>query len=166
MNKLKVITEPNKILHTRSQKVKKFDDSLEILAKQLIEIMRENSGVGLSAVQVGKLLRMVVVEYLPEFMTKENRIKLNAYEALPLTVLVNPKITKISKETNIGCEGCLSLPQKELNIVRPNEISLIAQNIKGEKIRVRARNYHARIIMHELDHLEGILITDKIHEEK
>jgi peptide deformylase len=166
MKTLKVITEPNQLLHKESKKVKKFDDYLENLASKMIEIMRKNGGVGLSSVQVGKLLKMVVVEYLPEFMTKENRIKLNAHEPLPLTILVNPKITKLSKETNVGCEGCLSLPETELNIIRPNEISLIAQNIKGEKIRIRARNYLARIILHEIDHLDGILITDRAVNEK
>jgi len=160
--KLNVVTVPNPLLHQKSAKVKKFDKSLKDLALAMVEIMKANNGVGLSAVQVGKLIKLTVVEYIPQNMDEESKKALKAHRPFPLTFLVNPKITKFSKTTHIGDEGCLSLPEVEVPVKRAVEINVLAQDLEGNRIKIRARDYHARILQHEIDHLNGILITDKI----
>lgn len=166
MKPLKIITDPNKILRQKSVKVKNFDNALRNLIEKMIFTMQENNGVGLSAIQIGKPLKIVIVEFAPQLISKKQRELLNAHQPMPLTILINPKITKLSKQTHIAPEGCLSLPDVEVKIERPSEVSIIAQDINGEKIRIRAKNYHARILQHELDHLEGVLIIDKAKNAK
>lgn len=160
MNKLKIVTN-KKFLHQKSKKIKKFDKKLEQLACDMIEIMKEKDGVGLSAVQIGKLIKMTVVEYNPQKMDKEYINELKAYDSIPLTIIVNPKITFYSKEKYIADEGCLSLPETILPISRSNEIHVLAYDLKGNRIKIRAKNFFARVLQHEIDHLEGILITDR-----
>lgn len=161
MSKLNIITEPNKILHKKCAKIKKFDEKLRKLVLDMTETMRAGNGAGLAAPQIGKLIKIICIEYDPDKTDENYKKKLRAYEAIPLTILINPKITKASNETYIGPEGCLSLPGVELNIKRSCEISVIAQDSTGKKIRIRARDFFARLLQHEIDHLDGILITGK-----
>lgn len=161
MSKLNIYTEPNPVLHKKCFKVKKFDEKLSKLALDMTETMRAGNGAGLAAPQVGKLLKLLCIEYDPEKTEEKYKINLRAYKKIPLTILVNPKITKFSKETHIGLEGCLSLPDTELDIKRSCEISVIAQDIMGNRLRIRARDFFARLLQHEIDHLDGILITDR-----
>lgn len=159
MNKLNIITNRD-ILHQKSKKVKNFNKNLENLAYLMVEKMKKEDGVGLSAIQVNKSIRLSVIEYNPKNMDNDYMKNLKAYERIPLTIIINPKITLYSKEKHIADEGCLSLP----NIVRPvsrsKEIHVLAYNLKGERIKIRAKNFFARILQHEIDHLNGILITD------
>lgn len=166
MSKLNIFTEPSLVLHKKCAKVKKFDEKLSKLVLDMTETMRIGNGAGLAAPQIGKLIKIICVEYDPDKTDEKYKKELRAYDKIPLTILVNPKITKLSKETYIGPEGCLSLPKVELDIKRSCEINVIAQDITGKKIRVRARDFFARLLQHEIDHLDGILITDRSHENK
>lgn len=156
----KIITEPNSLLHKKSSKVKKFDEKLKNLAIEMIEIMRANDGVGLSAIQIGKPVKLCVIEYNPEKMDPEYMDEMLAYNKIPLTILVNPKITKFSKINHIAQEGCLSCPGKSIEKKRSSEVNVLAQDLNGKKIKVRAHDFHARVLQHEIDHTNGILITD------
>jgi peptide deformylase len=162
MNNLQIITSPNPLLHKKSAKVKKFDKALEDLAIEMVEMMKSHEGVGLSAVQVGKPICLTVIEYIPQNMDADAREELRAQKPIRLTFLVNPKITKLSKETYIGEEGCLSLPGINIPIKRSVEANVLAYDLAGNRIKIRAKDFFARVLQHEIDHLNGILITDKI----
>jgi len=161
MSKLEILTEPNPILHQKAKVVKIFDENLRKLARDISETLFDVHGtIGLAAPQVGKLSRLIAVEFDPKRYFSEKELKKCKEEAIPLTVLVNPKITWKSKDMDISEEGCLSLPDIELPIKRHKEIHVLAQDIFGNKIKIRAKGYFARVIQHEIDHLEGILLTD------
>lgn len=158
---IRIITEPNPLLHKKSKKVKKFDKKLTDLALSMAEIMRSNDGVGLSAIQVGKPIRLTVIEYMPKNMDEKCREELRAHDEIPLVFLVNPVITKYSKDTHIGDEGCLSLPNIQIPVKRSTEVNVLAYDLKGERLKIRARDFFARVLQHEIDHTNGIIITDK-----
>ena len=159
---MKIVTEPNPKLHKPSKKVRIFDKKLAEVALEMVNAMRENNGVGLSAIQVGKAIRLSVIEYKPKNMDEESICELRAQDAVPLTILINPKITKYSKEKHTADEGCLSLPEVEIPVERAVEVNVLAQDLEGNKVKIRARDFYARILQHEIDHTNGILITDKI----
>lgn len=166
MSKLSIITEPNPILHQKCRKVKIFDDKLKILAQNITETLLSQKGIGLAAPQVGEILRLIVIEYDPKRFAetdnnKQTKKRVNFPIAIPLTILVNPKVTSLSKDTEVNDEGCLSLPGIEKSIKRSIKVNVLAYNLEGERIRLRAKNLFARILQHEIDHLDGILITDK-----
>ena len=113
----------------------------------MIETMHKLNGVGLAAVQVGILKRIVVIDIYEE--------NLEPY------ILINPKILKTKGEQTVE-EGCLSFPNKFAKMVRPKEVIVEALNEKGEKIKIEARDLLAQAICHELDHLQGEVFIDKI----
>ena len=111
------------------------------------ETMEKHQGMGLSANQVGLDLSLFVAKYNQKFY-----------------VVVNPKILKVSKEKKEMLEGCLSLPKILANVKRPKSVVLEALNEKGKKIKLKAKGLLARIFLHEIDHLNGILIIDRTKE--
>lgn len=162
---LPILTKPNPILHQKCTKVKTFDQDLENLAQNMVETLFENHGVGLSAPQIGRLEKIIVVEFnrtrfIDEIDEDEKTSKKNTI-IIPLTILVNPKVISFSKTKEVHEEGCLSLPKIELSIERSSEIKVLAQDLKGNRIKIRAKGLFCRVLQHEIDHLSGILITDK-----
>lgn len=161
---LPILTIPNPILRQSSKKVTRFDSELKKLAQEMVETMRHYSGVGLAAPQVGSLVRMVVLEYEPT--QKEIKEGTARDKPFSLIILVNPKITRFSKEKVVMDEGCLSLPDLELKVERPKEVNVSAQDLEGKKIKIRAKGLFARVIQHEIDHLDGVLFTDRARGAK
>lgn len=147
--------EDDAILRQRARKVKRFGPHLEKLAQDMIETMRENHGVGLAAPQIGLPLRLFVAE-IPE--DEEDPQSGQVY------VLVNPKIIKASREEVEGEEGCLSVPGIYGDVWRAEEVVVRAQDTSGRGFRLRARGLLARVIQHEVDHLEGILFIDRVED--
>ena len=143
MSILTVITVPNPILKQKALPVTQFDASLEKLLQDMLETMRVEKGVGLAAPQVGILQRIFVAEY---------RRKLHFF--------INPIIIA-AKGKAMGEEGCLSIPNIRLKVERATSISIQAQNPNGSTFTLKLNNMMARIAQHEIDHLEGILITDR-----
>jgi len=145
---------PHKILHEVAQPVTSFDDELNKKIKRMIEVLRaDENGIGLSANQLGFNNRLCVVEFNdPE--KKENSI--------PLQTFVNPLIAEIAPEFETLEEGCLSVPKIELPVERSTKIKVKAQNQQGTKIRLTAKGLLARVLQHEIDHLNGILFTDRV----
>ena len=139
--------EGDEILKKRSREVEKIDEKILELVKDMIETMHKLDGVGLAAVQVGVLKRVVVIDLYEE--------------GVPPYVFINPEIVKEKGEQTVD-EGCLSFPNKFAKIVRPKEVTLRALNEKGEKIEVKAKDLLAQAICHEVDHLNGIVFVDKI----
>ncbi len=139
-------TDDAPILRKVSKEVKELDDRVIELLDDLIQTMQEAQGVGLAAVQVGVLKRVVVID------VGEGLIE-----------LINPKILS-TKGEQIEEEGCLSLPGLCGKVKRPAVVKVEALNRKGEKFELEGRELLARAICHELDHLEGVLFKDKVVE--
>lgn len=136
--------ENNHILRKKSQPIRKIDEKVLKLAKDMIETMIKNDGLGLSACQVGKNLRIFVV--LKELSDKN--------------IFINPEIIKTSKKTNEIEEGCLSLPGIYLPLKRANSLKIKALDENGKEFKLKAKDIFVRVIQHEIDHLNGVLIID------
>ena len=139
---LDILTHPNPLLRQRAEFVRSVDASLHTLLKNMHETMVEYVGVGLAAPQVGVLQRILVVQY------KERKLS-----------LINPEIT-FQEGMEVANEGCLSLPNYRLDVPRAAHIVVKAKNKLGQSIVLKEKNMVARIIQHEMDHLNGILILD------
>jgi len=146
---LKIETgQNNPILREKSQTIEKIDGSVLQLTKDMIETMYKSNGVGLTACQVGKNIRMFVI----------------AKELSKKQIFINPEIIRISTKTNTVEEGCLSLPGIFSQIKRPASLKIKAIDENGKKFKLKAKNLLARAIQHEIDHLNGILVVDKNSE--
>lgn len=155
-----IVTFPSPILTTPSQVVTIFDNALKRLADDMVETMRKAPGVGLAAPQVGINLRVVVVEYNPSNDEEPRGPR------IPLIKLINPVITHLSKGKDVLKEGCLSIPKVEVPVKRSKKVKVVAQDITGQSIKFRASGFFARILQHEVDHVNGILITDRANNNK
>ncbi len=159
MTVLRIVTvfdSDAEVLRQKARKVKRFGPDLERLANEMLETMRDAHGVGLAAPQVGLPVRLFVAE-VPEDMEDEP----HAGESY---IFVNPKIIKVGREEVEREEGCLSIPGIYGDVWRPDEVVVRAQDAKGNTFRLRARGFLARIILHEYDHLEGILFVDRVED--
>jgi len=146
-----IITVPNKTLNRKSQRVTDFGDDLQTLIDDLVETMRDAPGVGLAAPQVKVLQRVLVVEFGDE---EDEEVPPKLY------TLVNPEISRKSKETVLGIEGCLSIPELVGEVERSVAVTIKGQNRRGQAMKLKASGWLARIFQHEIDHLNGVLFTD------
>lgn len=137
--------------------------------RELIEIMREvmraAPGVGLAAPQIGESLRIAVIEDEAGEKTKMSEEELNLRERYPVPfhVLINPILTNTGDEKVDFFEGCLSVTGFAANVARYREVNVRALNEKGEEISIDAKGWYARILQHEIDHLNGILYIDRMY---
>jgi len=154
----KIVTLPDPVLRRKARPVTKFDQDLQSLIDDMIETMREAPGVGLAAPQVGVSERVIVVEYAEEEEAAEGE---EPREADPkLYVMVNPEIVKSSADTEIGVEGCLSIPGLVGEVERKYVVRIKGQNRRGQPMKLKAEGWLARIFQHEIDHINGVLFTD------
>jgi peptide deformylase len=137
-------------LRAKAVPVERFDDALRGEIERMGRLMHDALGVGLAATQLGVLHRVLVYQAFPEE---------------PLTVLVNPVLEWQSEELDSAEEGCLSLPGVHLEVERPARVRVRAQDGHGEPIEVEAEGLTARVIQHEIDHLDGVLILDRVSRE-
>ena len=143
----KIITTENPILRQKAKKIHHFDPSLQKLVDDMFETMHEANGVGLAAPQIAQSIRVFVAEY-------EDR----------KVAVFNPEIVKAEGEET-GQEGCLSIPGYiGENIRRATKIQVKGQDVRGKAIRVNAEGWFARILQHEIDHLDGILFIDRLDD--
>lgn len=147
-----IVTLPHPVLRRKAHKVTVFDKELQSLIDDMIETMRAAPGVGLAAPQVGIDSRLIVVEFGDE---EDEQAPKKLY------ALVNPEIVKFSSETETGVEACLSIPALAGEVERFQEIQVKGLNRHGKPVKVRAKGWLARIFQHEIDHLDGILYTDR-----
>jgi peptide deformylase len=134
------------VLKTRSRPVEQFDESLRDEVKRMGELMNDAVGVGLAANQVGVLHRLLVY-----------RVQQDS----PVVALVNPEIEWRGKEEEIAEEGCLSLPSVLVDVERPIHVRVRAHDEHGQPVVIEATGLESRVIQHELDHLDGVLILDR-----
>lgn len=139
---MKVLTTPHVVLRQKAKFVEKFDDDLKKLVIDMTKTMFSEKGVGLAAPQVGVSLRVIVV-------------------SSKTGCFVNPRITETSNELSSLKEGCLSIPARQVVIQRPSKINVEYQDLSGEKHQQWFSGLESRIIQHEIDHLDGILMTDR-----
>jgi peptide deformylase len=137
-------------LRAKAVPVERFDDALRREIERMGRLMHDALGVGLAATQLGVLHRVLVYQAYPEE---------------PLTVLVNPVLEWQSEERESAEEGCLSLPGVHLQVERPLRVRVRAQDGHGEPVEVDAEGLTARVIQHEVDHLDGVLILDRVPRE-
>ena len=142
----------DEVLHRTAMRVRTFGPDLHELLDDMVETMRVAPGVGLAAPQVGLGVRVTVVEYPEDEDDAENTLRV--YE------LINPEIIK-SKGSESGQEGCLSIPGMAADVDRATFVVVRAQDRHGKEVRIKAYDWLARIFQHEIDHLHGVLMTDK-----
>ena len=142
----KLRLEGDEILKKKSREVEIIDEKIQILIDDMIETMHKYNGVGLAAVQVGILKRIIVIDL---------------YDDKGPIVMINPVIQKTKGEQEVE-EGCLSFPNQFAKVVRPEEVVAEYTNREGKRTRVKAKELLAQVISHEVDHLNGEVFMDKI----
>jgi len=146
---MKVITLGDELLRQKAKKIEKIDEDTVNIAHKMLEIIKRDKGVGLAGPQIGYMKRIFVVHVEGD----EER------------VFINPSILETSHATSKYEEGCLSVPGVYANVIRSESIKLQAWNEKGRPFTLEAGGLVARVILHEYDHLDGILFFDHVPEK-
>ncbi|MCE1253669.1 MAG: peptide deformylase [Anaerolineae bacterium] len=149
-----IVYTPDPVLRRKAHKVTVFDKETKTLIEDMIETLREAPGVGLAAPQVGISSRLIVIEYGEDEDENEDAPK-------KLYIVANPEFIKKSDEMVEGVEGCLSVPNLVGTVDRHEEVLIKGLNRNGQPIKIKAKGWLARIFQHEMDHLDGILYTDR-----
>lgn len=144
---LRILLYPDPRLKKRSRPVEKFDDHLASLVKRMFELMRQQEGVGLAAPQVGVNLRLFVMNHTGK--PEDDH------------VVINPALTALEGEIEAE-EGCLSIPEVRVNVLRADRMKLAALDLEGKPFEREASELESRVWQHETDHLDGILLTDRM----
>ena len=154
MSQRKIVIEPDPILRKKSESLEKVDDKIREFLDDMLETMYAAPGIGLAAVQVGILKRIIVID-ISKDKEKKN----------PL-FLINPEIISKSKKTSVYEEGCLSLPGHFAEIERPAECQIKFVDYNGKEKELTANGLLATCIQHEVDHLNGVLFIDYLSKLK
>jgi peptide deformylase len=152
---LKLVYYGNPILRQKSEPVKEIDDEIKNLIESMIETMRAHNGLGLSAVQVARTVRIFVMS-IPVQQPD------NTWVRGPLYAFVNPEILGISEQVWVHNEGCLSIPKLYADVTRPYRVRVRALNERGEEFVKDFEGMEARCILHENDHINGVLFIDRV----
>lgn len=151
---LTVIKYPNPLLSEKSKKISIIDKSIKKLASDMAETMQSygddhEAGVAIAAVQVAVPIRMTVIKNEDSYFT-----------------LINPKVVKGSKEYQLDMEGCISVPKKYGKVKRYEKVKVRGLNLEGKKIEIKAEGLLARVLQHEIDHMDGKLFLSHVHEKE
>ncbi len=149
---MRVRTYGDPVLRKVAEEITEFDQSLEEFTTDMVETMLKEDGIGLAAPQVGASIRMIVVG-MPEEEDVEDR---------KIFVMINPEITEHSEEMDVMEEGCLSLPGLSEEVKRYTELQLRFQDLKGETHEIKTNGLFARVLQHEIDHLDGVMFVDHL----
>ena len=141
---------PDKVLKMRAREVEAFDDDLARLAEKMGRLMHDARGVGLAATQVGVLQRLFVCQ-----LADDDEVR----------TIVNPEITKRSRSTETADEGCLSLQGVLVPVERNAEVTIEGQDVTGAPLKLELEDMDARVVQHELDHLDGVLMLERTDDE-
>ena len=147
-----IVTIPHPTLRRNARKVTDFGPKLQTLIDDMVETMRVAPGVGLAAPQIDVSQRVIVVEFGDE---EDETVEPSLY------TVVNPEIMRPSRETVIGTEGCLSIPMLVGGVERSESVTVKGLNRRGQPIKLKTKGWLARIFLHEVDHLNGVLFIDK-----
>ena len=149
-----VLVLPDQRLRAVADPIEKIDAEIKTLAKDMLDTMYDAPGIGLAAPQVGVLKRIVVMDLAAE-----------GEPPAPL-VLINPEITRMSDDTVVTEEGCLSIPELYYDVERPAAITVEYTDLDGKRVTEEAEGRFAIVIQHELDHLDGVLYIDYLSRLK
>ncbi|MGB3202062.1 MAG: peptide deformylase [Nodosilinea sp.] len=147
---LEIHTMGDRVLRQPAKRVAKVDDEIRALVREMLQTMYSADGIGLAAPQVAVNKQLLVVDVDPDDATT------------PPLVLINPKIIKVSKDLATGQEGCLSIPGVYLDVVRPAAMEVSYKDENGRPKKLQASDLLARCILHEMDHLTGVLFVDRV----
>ena len=161
MAKLKIYTDPSPVLRKKAVRVEEIDKKTKKNIENMLETLRSLPGYGLAAPQTGINQRIVVIESSGIKDTEGNYTS----DPIPLTILINPEITKYSKEKCDFEEGCFSVPEYRGDVIRPKKVKVVGLNENGRNIHINASGLLARVLQHEIDHLDGILFIDLIEDK-
>jgi peptide deformylase len=152
MSILQIVTVPDPVLRRKAHKVTNFEKDFQIMVDNMIETMRDAPGVGLAAPQVGLSEQLIVIEYGDD-----------DDETVPkrLFAVVNPEIIQTSETVITGLEACLSVPDLVGEVERFESVVVKGLNRYGKPVKIKAEGWLARIFQHEIDHLNGVLFTDR-----
>jgi len=162
---MKIVNYGHEILETSTKTVTNFDEDLVKFTEEMISTMKESNGVGLAAPQVGDSRRICVVDlgFTEGFVYDGEKVLTDDYYPL---VLINPEIKVVSEAKSVMNEGCLSFPGVSLEVKRPSIIKLNFQDIEGNNRVIECAGGLARCIQHEVDHLDGVLFTQRTKKIK
>ena len=141
---------PDPVLRMPAREVESFDDDLRRLAERMTNLMRDGNGVGLAATQIGIIRRLFVFQPDPD--------------ADPVAI-VNPVVVERSDESEVDDEGCLSLVGVQMPVERAVSLKLEGKDLEGGDVSLDLSDHPARVVQHELDHLDGVLILDRTTED-
>lgn len=162
---LPICTYGNPVLRQKAIEVMSVNDDIRTLVKEMFETMHEEQGVGLAAEQVGRTERVFIVDISPEGDVGEDGQRDNPTVEMPL-VCINPKITGHTDDVQVGPEGCLSFPDIFANVERWYEVDATYTDLKGLPQTIHAKGLLSRAIQHESDHLDGVLLVDRMSAVK
>jgi peptide deformylase len=148
VREIRLLGDP--VLRKEAKEVEVFDEALQSLVEDMFETMAAEEGAGLAAPQVGISLRVMVVDVRREAGPRGR------------VALVNPRVVEVGEEVDRGPEGCLSIPGVSEVVARPARVVMEGKTPQGETIRVEGENLFARALLHELDHLDGVLFIDRL----
>ena len=165
---MRIIGDP--VLHQVAKPVEKIDDALVDLAERMLHLMYETNGVGLAAPQVGKSIRMFVLDVEQPEDEDGHPIPVSSPGEIQLLpqmpmAFINPEVTPVGTEESVFEEGCLSVPKLYAAVKRPTTIMLKATLLNGKEICMECGGFLARAIQHENDHLDGIVYVQKLEDE-
>ncbi len=157
-----IVFSDDPLLHEASGRVRRIDARVQKLIEDMIETMREADGIGLAAVQIGVLERVVVVE-IP-IVSEEADEESHKPSETELHVLINPELVHTSDELEKGIEGCLSLPGWVGEVERHRSVAVEGMDHGGRQVRIQAEGLLARVLQHEIDHCQGVLFMDHVDD--
>jgi peptide deformylase len=140
----------DRVLRQPAKRITKIDDEVRQLARQMLQTMYSSDGIGLAAPQVGIHKQLIVIDLEPD---KPNNQPL---------VLINPTIKQTSQKTDVAQEGCLSIPGVYMDVQRPESVEISYKDEYGRPKTLKAKDLLARCILHEMDHLNGVVFVDRV----
>ncbi|MFQ5794035.1 MAG: peptide deformylase [Candidatus Bipolaricaulia bacterium] len=144
-----IIKYPHPSLRVHAKTIETINGEIQALADEMVQALVRAEGLGLAAPQLGEPVRLIVIDVEDEFH-----------------ILINPRILETSQETVVAPEGCLSIPGAEAEIERAKWVRIEALDLEGERVELDGKELMARVLLHEIDHLDGILFIDHLGEAK
>ena len=157
---MEIVKKPDPILSKKTKDIVKIDDSVKDVIVRLWKTHKENACLGVAAPQIGISLNVTVIGFEPNTQDEKKTDRYKDMRPIPRTVLITPKIISHSKEKFIEKEACLSVEKEEADIPRYKVVQIEYLDEAGRKQKMKAKGFVARVVQHEIDHLQGKTIAD------
>lgn len=160
---LEVLPYPNPFLRHEASKVSAFDEDLKILTQNMCETMHDHDGVGLAATQIGVDAQVLILSSYVFMSEEERKIASTTGDMGKDWVVINPEVIEKSEQEQVDLEGCLSFPEVFIKVSRPIWVKIRAYDLEGQEFMLEGQGFGARAILHEMDHLNGKVMTDHLN---